>query len=179
MIIAAVRNEKELEYAVGTRVRTIFCLAPNINTLGRTIALAHSAGKKLFIHIDLADGIGKDRAGLEFVKSLGTDGIISTRVSTIKTAKELGLFTVQRFFIVDSQSVNTTIDGIRSSKADMAEIMPGLIPKVIVSLKKRLTQPIIAGGLIDREEEITNAINSGAAAVSTGKSEFWNLEINL
>lgn len=133
----------------------------------------HEAGKKCFIHLDLAEGIGKDRSGIEYLKSKGIDGIISTRTGTIKIARDLGLFTVQRFFIVDSRSVNTTIELWKTSKAQMIEIMPGCILKVIPKLKETVEVPIIAGGLIETEQEAVEAIKSGASAVSTGQRSLW------
>ncbi len=172
-IIAAVRNNYELEEAVKSNVWMIFMLAPNIEDIKGQAELVHKAGKKLFIHIDLAEGIGKDEYGIRFAKKAGVDGIISTRTSIIKIASKLGICTVQRFFIVDSQSVNTSIETAKQSKADMIEIMPGTVAKVIKKLKSELTMPIVAGGLIETREEIEEAINCGAAAISTGKKEFW------
>lgn len=172
-IIAAVRTEKEVRAALETGVETIFYLAPSIFSLPPAVEKVHGGGKQIFIHMDLAEGIGKDRAGLQLVKNLHVDGIISTRSGMIKMAKEIGLFTVQRFFIVDSHSVDTTLETIKASRPDMAEIMPGVVPKVIARLKAQTAVPIIAGGLIDSDEEIEKAFCSGAAAVSIGKAEFW------
>lgn len=173
MIIAAVRNERELEAARNSRIKMIFYLSPNILTLEENVKAVHAAGKKIFLHMDLAEGIGKDKPGLVYVKQLGVDGIISTRVNIIKAAREAGLFTVQRFFIVDSQSVATSLESIKASKPDMIEVMPGIVTKVIADLKADLNIPIIAGGLIETRREIEEAIHSGASAVSTGKQELW------
>ena len=93
--------------------------------------------------------------------------------SMIKTARKLGVFTVQRFFIVDSQSVNTTLEGIKASKPDMIEIMPGIVTKVIADLKSKLNIPIIAGGMIDSKMEVRDALLNGATAVSTSHRELW------
>lgn len=172
-VIAAVRNIESLKVAVDSSVEVIFDLAPNIFNLKEKVETVHKAGKKLFIHIDLAEGIGKDRTGIEFAKRMNVDGIISTRSNLIKTASEMGLLTVQRFFIIDSHSVATTTDALKNSKTDMIEVMPGVVSKVIKDLKERISQPIIAGGLIDEASEIKMAIDSGAAAVSTGAADFW------
>ena len=173
-IISAVRNQSELELAVKSSVSTVFLLSTNVEIVQKQIDLAHINDKKLFVHIDLADGIGKDVYGIRYLKKLGVDGIISTRTNIIKFARQEGLTTVQRFFIVDSHSVATTIDSLASSKADMIEIMPGTLTKVISRLKDTLSTPIVAGGLIETQAEIDGALNSGATAVSTGKSNFWN-----
>ena len=172
-VIAAARSEEELLEAVRSKVEIIFMLAPCIANIKRQTEMVHKAGKKLFIHLDLAMGIGKDEQGIRFVKSQGVDGIISTRTNIIKLAKKEKLFTVQRFFIVDSQSVYTAIESAGASRADMIEIMPGTVTKVIKRLKKELDLPIVTGGLIETTEEIEAAISCGASAVSTGKREFW------
>lgn len=172
-VIAAVRSEEELSYAICSGAEIIFLLAANIEELEGQAKRVHEADKKLFIHLDLAEGIGKDEYGIRFAKAKGADGIISTRSNIIKLAKKCNMITVQRFFIVDSQSVQTTVESAKSSKADMIEIMPGIIPKVIKRLKAELDVPIVAGGLIDSEEEIKNASDAGVSAVSVSKRDLW------
>lgn len=174
-VIAAVRDSEQLLLAAKSEADMIFMLTPNITKLKSHIEIAHNAGKKLFVHIDLAEGIGKDEYGIRFVNELGADGIISTRSNMIKLAKKIGMYTVQRFFIVDSHSVETTIETAKASKADMIEIMPGTVSKVIKTLKKELDMPIVAGGLIETTEEIEDAVLCGVAAISTGKKEFWDI----
>ena len=142
-------------------------------TLGDNIQEAHKSGKSLFIHIDLAEGIAKDKFGVQYVKSMGVDGIISTRANLIKFAKDEKLFTVQRFFILDSRSVEAITETVKTSKADMIEVMPGVVPKIIQRLKEKLTVPIIAGGLIETQEEAEAAEKSGAQAISTGAKCLW------
>lgn len=172
-VIAAIRDSESLKKALASGAELIFDLTPNVLTLKDKVAEVHKANKKIFIHLDLAEGIGKDRAGIEFCKLAGVDGIISTRSNLIKQASEANLLTVQRFFIIDSHSVGITVDTLKTSKADMIEVMPGVVPKVIESLKQNIKQPIIAGGLIDKKSEIIDAIKSGASAISTGADEFW------
>lgn len=172
-IIAAARNAQELLAALDSKVEIIFMLSPNISDIKKQTEIVHKAGKKLFIHLDLAEGIGKDEYGIKFVKEQGVDGIISTRTNIVKLAKKENLFAIQRFFVVDSQSVYTTIETAKTSKADMIEIMPGTMVKVIKRIKEEIDIPIIAGGLIETKEEFEAAISCGALAVSTGKKEFW------
>jgi len=174
-IIAAVRSSEELAAAISSGADTVFMLAPNIEELQGQLEAVHRAGKKLFIHIDLAEGIGKDEYGIRYVKRMGVDGIISTRTNIIRTARKAGMFTVQRFFIVDSHSVNTTIESSLASKADMIEIMPGTMAKIIQRLKKVLSMPIVAGGLIETASEVNEALGCGADAISTGKKELWGI----
>ena len=177
-IIAATRSDAEFLSACEGSVSVIFDLDSDIMTLSKKLKKAHECQKKLFVHIDLAGGLGKDASGIIFLKKMGVDGIISTKVNIIKLAREAGLSTVQRFFIVDSRSIHTTIESVKSSRPDMIEIMPATLSKVITRLVTELSVPIIAGGLIENESEARAAIDSGAAAVSTGQSTLWNGEIS-
>ena len=174
-IIAATRNSKEFHNALTSKVDIIFMLTPNIADIKKQAESAHEAQKKFFIHLDFAEGIGKDEYGIRFAKEQGVDGIISTRANIIKLAKKEGLFALQRFFIVDSQSINTTIETLKSSKASMIEVMPGNNPKAVKRLREKLDIPIIAGGLIETAEETMEIIKNGASAVSTGAEELWNI----
>ncbi len=172
-VIAAVRTEAEFEKAIKSQVSTVFMLAPNIDNIENQAEKAHKANKTFFIHIDLAEGIGKDEYGIKFAKTKGVDGIISTRTALIKHAKSQGLLAVQRFFVLDSHSVGTIVESAKTSKADMIELMPGTVTKVIRQIKAIFGTPIVAGGLIETKEEIAEAYRSGAVAVSTGRVELW------
>ena len=143
-------------------------------TLEKDVESAHAAGKKIFLHMDLAEGIGKDKAGLQYVKMKGVDGIISTKGHIIRTAREHGLLTVQRFFALDSQGISTIRDTLKLNPPHYIEIMPGVIPKLIKRFSD-LSIPIIAGGLIETKAEVTGALRCGAIAVSTGRQELWSV----
>jgi len=172
-IIAAISSDKSFEEAICSDVSIIFDLNPCILSLAEKIKSAHQNGKKIFIHIDLSEGIGKDRAAVHFIKNLGADGIISTRTNMIKFAHEAGLFSIQRFFAIDSRSVETAIESLKASRPDMIEILPGICDKVIKRMRSATDIPIIAGGLIETEEEIQTAIKSGASGISTGSEKLW------
>ncbi len=174
-IIAAVSDKQSFLDALDSNVDTIFYLTPNINTLESLIKESHLCGKKTYIHIDMAEGIGKDQYGIEFVSKFGIDGIISTRGNIIKIAKKLNLTTVQRFFAIDSHSINTAIETTNSIHPDMIEILPGVALGAIAKIKDNVSIPIIAGGLISAKKDVDNAIKSGAQAVSTSSQELWTI----
>ena len=57
-------------------------------------------------------------------------------------------------------------------RKDIGTGMPGVIGKAI----RRFAGcgiPVIAGGLVETKAEVTDAINCGAAAVSTGRESLW------
>ena len=170
-IIAAVHDDL-FEEALKSPANVIFLFGGNLLSISEKINQAKSMNKKFFIHIDLSEGIGKDRSGIEYLSRIGADGIISTRANLIRIAKEFGLLTVQRFFAYDSQGVKSIDEVIHTSSPDIVEILPGVIGKIIERFSSG-SIPLIAGGLIENKAEVTNAINSGAFAVSTGKKELW------
>lgn len=176
-IAAAIRTEKDFSTALRSNVDIVFLLHSNIMTVNQCIKEIHSAGKKVFIHVDFAEGIGKDKAGLEFLAKQGVDGVLTTRTSIVRMAKDMGLITVQRFFLVDSHSLGTSIDSIKFAKPDIIELMPGIVTKKIKEFHKMVDVPIVAGGIIETEEEVRAAIEAGAAVVSTGEVDLWNLEV--
>jgi len=107
----------------------------------------------------------------------GVDGILTTRTNIVRMAKEYNLTTVQRFFIVDSHSLNTSMESIKISKPDIIEIMPGIVTKKIKEFREKIATPIIAGGIIETELEVIAALEAGADIVSTGEVDLWNLNI--
>lgn len=173
-VCAAVRTREDFEVALESKVEVIYLLYSNILTVKQHIDEGHAMNKKIFVHMDFAEGIGKDRAGLEYIKSLGADGIVTTRTNLIRPAKEMGLFTIQRFFIVDSHSVDTAVESIRIAKPDVVEIMPGVVRKKIREFSQKVSTDILAGGLVEFPEDVDLAIEAGATAVSTNDRKLWN-----
>ena len=170
-VIAAVKDDRFSE-AIESPCKVVFLLGGNLLSLKKRIEAAHERGKIIFIHIDLSEGIGKDRTGIEFLSRLGADGIISTKSGLVRMAKDFGLLTVQRFFVYDSHGVSSISDTLTSSNPDIIEIMPGTVGKIIRKFSLHST-PLIAGGLIETNKEATEALSLGAMAVSTGKKELW------
>ncbi len=67
--------------------------------LGIKLCVLKRKEKKAFIHMDFIEGLGKDQKAIDYINEvIGPDGIISTRSNHIKYARDIGLFTIQRFF---------------------------------------------------------------------------------
>lgn len=172
-VIAAVQQEG-LSKALETPVSIIFHLGVNLINIKNVVTQVHNAGKCIFIHLDLAEGVGKDRAGISYLAQCGVDGVISTKPQLIRYAKEQGLITVQRFFALDSKGMDSIEEMCKTTSPHLMEIMPGVIGKAISRFSSS-NIPIIAGGLIETKSEVTAALRCGATAVSTGKAELWQL----
>ena len=56
----------------------------------------------------------------------------------------------------------------------MAEIMPGICPRVLRRLAGQMKTDIIARGMIERKGDILAALKAGAKGVSTSSVPLWN-----
>ena len=172
-VIAAVREE-QWERALSAPPELLFLLNASLLSIKQRCEEAHAAGKHVFVHLDLAEGIGRDKTGIRYLADCGVDGILSTKAQLIRWAKEQNLLAIQRFFVMDSQSMNSIADMVHSSEPHLMEIMPGVITKA-VSRFAGGPIPVIAGGLVETKAEVTAALKAGAMAVSTGKKDLWEL----
>lgn len=170
--IIAATDRNGWKDAVTSDCEVLFHLGADILTVKDDILFAKNHGKYVFVHIDLAEGIGKDKHGVLWLKNLGADGIISTRTQLIRVAKDANMLSIQRFFLLDTKGMHSVAETIENTRPDFIEIMPGVIPKAL-KLFSNGAIPVIAGGLIETKVEVTSALSSGAVAVSTGKKELW------
>lgn len=175
-VIAAVKDISKLDEAINSKSEIIFLLCGNIFNLEEAVKKAKAKDKLIFIHIDLIDGFSKDATALRYInEKICPDGIISTKNNQLKVAKELGLLTVQRLFIIDSLSIETTVKTSALINPDAIEILPGIMPRITKKLSTSLSVPVIVGGLISEAEDISKATQSGALGVSTSCNSLWSI----
>lgn len=178
-IIAAVRDVRDLEKAIASKVNAIFLLTGDINGILRCVESVRKAEKGVYIHLDLIKGLGQDRAAVRYLaRKVKPCGVISTRSNLLQSAKAEGLYTIQRIFMLDSLSVKTAMFSIRKTGPDAVECLPGIIPRVFSELAHEVRQPIIAGGLLKHESEVISTLRSGVKAVSVSNQRLWNYLIN-
>lgn len=175
-IIAAVKNEEGLQSALASRSAVVFVLYGNILNLPSIVSRIHQADKLAVVHFDLIDGASQKEIVLDFVKNSAlADGIISAKAAILKAAKKRRLFTVHRFFLIDSLSFNSLPKQYENSQADVIEIMPGcIVPKVLRWVDDMMKRPMIASGMICEAEEARSALSAGALAISTSNQSVWS-----
>lgn len=173
-VIAAVKDETGLKECLYSESQIIFLLFGDICSVGRYVEIAKSAGKMVFVHMDLINGLGNKEVAVDFIREhTGVDGIISTKPQLVKRAKKLGLFGILRIFVIDSMAFGNIEKQCASLVPDAVEILPGLMPKIIKKLCSTVNVPIIAGGLISDKEDVMNALNAGAVAISVTNQRVW------
>lgn len=175
-IIAAVKDDEGLEKCLkSAELSVVFVLYGEVSTIGGIVEKIKAAGKMAVVHMDLVAGLSSKTEAVDFISVYTkADGIISTRIEQVRHAKELGLSTIYRIFLLDSKVLDKLGTKIGES-ADIVEILPGLMPKMIAKLSKELRVPIIAGGLISDKEDVMAALKAGAIAISSTNESVWEM----
>lgn len=176
-VVGAIRNNEDLDLILRSEINIVFVLYGNILNIKHICDKLREKEKTVFIHIDMIDGLKSDQKGVEFIKeTVNPYGIISTKGINIKHASQLGMFTIQRIFIIDSLAFETGIKNIHDFNPDAVEVLPGIACKAIKSLCSKTKLPVIAGGLIKDKRDAMDALSVGAMAVSTSSKELWDID---
>ena len=179
-VIAAVKNDAGLQAAVEMEeIQVIFVLYGDVCTIPEILEKIKATGKKAMVHIDLIAGLSAKEISVEFIaRQTRADGIITTKPALVRRAKELGIFAVLRFFVIDSLALKN-IENLEmqcgTSRPDFIEVLPGVMPKVLGRIAKVSRIPMIAGGLITEKEDVIAALSAGAIAVSSTNQDVWKL----
>ena len=175
-VIPAVKDSITLEKALCSSNEIVFIIMSNIINIKDYCEKLKLKGKKVYIHIDMIDGLNSTNNGIDYiVNSVKPEGILTTKSNVVAHAYKNNINVIQRFFILDSLSYEKALQNIKENKIVAAEIMPGLMPKIIKKISSQTNVPIITGGLIKEKEEIINVINAGALSVSTTEVELWDI----
>lgn len=176
-VIAAVKDEEGLEECIKANgIGVVFILFGDICNIQEIVSKIKDTGRIAMVHMDLIAGLSCKDVALDFIKSnTKADGIITTKQTLIKHAKEIGLFTVLRCFVIDSMALINIEKQSHMIQPDVIEILPGAMPKILKKISKISKVPIIAGGLISDKEDVMAALSSGAVSVSTTNPNVWRL----
>lgn len=175
-IITAVKDEEGLAKAMETDSPVVFILYGTICTIADIVDQVKDHDKIAIVHVDLIGGLGSKEVVVDFIhQNTRADGIISTKAPLVKHAMELGMIGGQRTFLIDSMALDITRKQLAALRPDFMEIMPGVMPKILKTIRGYTDIPLVAGGLISDKKDILAAFDAGADAVSTTKPELWGL----
>lgn len=175
-VLPAIRKLKDFEKALETDSEFIVFLETRIGQLKSLVAHAKQENKKALVHVDLIQGLKSDDYGMEYlIHEVKPDGILSTRGNVISLAKKHHLLAIQRMFLLDRLALENNLKLIERFQPDCVEVLPGLMPSVIETIYEQTNLPIIAGGLISSETDVKAALDAGAVAVSTSRTNLWEL----
>ena len=177
-LIASIKEKEDIQKAIDSRAKIAFLLTGNLMNMQGIISELKSSGMYVFIHLDFIEGLSNTKSALQFIAQVWKPtGIITTKSNVVKLAKEEGLMTIQRIFLIDRAAVQKGIENIHACKPDAVEVLPGLMPKIIDDLSRKIRLPLIVGGLISEESEILAALKAGALAVSSGNPAMWQFDL--
>jgi glycerol uptake operon antiterminator len=174
-IAAGIKTQEDREYALAAHTKLLFLLKGDALSLAPYITEAHEQGKRVIVHVDLMSGIGKDRAGIEYLRQMGADGIITSRSQLIVAGRAEGILTIQRLLLLDDSGLEAGVRTIARSQPDVIEVLPGIIfPEVGVRLRKLLKGPFIAGGFLRTRKNVDRVLAAGATLCSSSTHELWH-----
>ena len=107
-VIAAVKDMEGLEDCLSLEnIQVVFLLFGDICSIAGLVDRVKNAGKIAMVHTDLISGLASNKEiAVDFLhRTTRMDGIISTRPNFISRARELGLITILRLFVIDSMAL--------------------------------------------------------------------------
>jgi glycerol-3-phosphate responsive antiterminator len=175
-VIAAIKDDSGLARCLEADSRVVFILYGDICTIADIVEKVKGAGKIALVHIDLIGGLASKEIAVDFIKKYTrADGIISTKPAMLRRAGELELFAVLRLFIIDSMALENLQKQVRAARADVIEVLPALMPKVIRKICGLSQRPVIAGGLVSEKEDVMALLKAGVISVSSTDQSIWFL----
>lgn len=175
-VIPAARSRDDFLYAVHhTAALSVILLFGDINNLPWLVRQAQDNKKRLILHIDLFEGIGKDKPGIRYLAQTGVAALITAEPQLGKHACEEGLFVIQRLFMTDSAAMRSGVNLLREFRPDAVEILPALTPPAVINeLTGEFAIPVLGGGLLRTAGDVAGALTSGVYAVSASRRELWS-----
>jgi glycerol uptake operon antiterminator len=174
-VAAVIRRAEELPRALASQVPAVFFLRAPAFHLGPLVWAVQARHKMAFVHIDLIAGLGKDRAGINFLaREIGVNGIITSHSGLVAAARAERVIAVQRLLLYDDLALPSALSALDHARPDIVEVLPGVIfPLVVDHIRARLSLPIIVGGFVTESSQQAAALERGAVAVSSSTARLW------
>ena len=174
-IIPAIRKPELVELAVASRGKLVYLLTGDPENIETMIQQILGADKIPIVNLDLLNGFSRDRYAVNYLKKVGARGIISTHLDPLRHALSIGLYGIQRTFLLDSGAMDTITNQLKNSPVHALEILPALVaPKFLDRVRLLgLDLPVVGGGLISTLKEVEGLLEQGLSAVSTSNPQMW------
>ena len=175
-VIASINDDDGLRDVLRVNCPVVFVLFGTVMTIPAIVETLKSAGRAVFVDVDLVDGFSNKPVVVDFLKKYTrADGVLSSKSIMVKAAKSAGFLAIHRLFLVDSFSYNNVPKQVSLSGADAVEVMPGCMPRVISWIRDDTDLPLIAGGLVCDKQDVVSALGAGAIAVASSNRDVWRM----
>jgi glycerol uptake operon antiterminator len=174
-IIPAVRKPEHLDLALKAHGKVIYFLTGNPENCESMIQTVLAAGKVPIVNLDLLNGFARDKFAVNYLKRCGACGIISTHVDVLRHVHSIGLYAIQRTFLIDSGAMDTITAQLKNTPVDALEVLPAQVAYRLLDRMRSIFPDtvITGGGLIDTMKEVEELLLQGLVAVSIGNPEMW------
>jgi glycerol uptake operon antiterminator len=175
LIIPAVRKAELVEQAIAASGKIVYLLTGDPENSESMFQRILAAGKLPIVNLDLLNGFSRDKYAVNYLKRVGARGIISTHLDPLRHAQSIGLYAIQRTFLLDSGAMDTITNQLRNTPVHALEILPAPVaPKMLDRVRAlSLDLPIVGGGLIQTMKEVEDLLKQGLSAVSTSNPQMW------
>jgi glycerol uptake operon antiterminator len=174
-IIPAIRKQEFVDQAAASRGKLVYLLTGDPENIEMMIQRIVAADKIPLVNLDLLNGFSRDRYAVSYLKKVGAQGIISTHLDPLRHALAIGLYGIQRTFLLDSGAMDTITSQLRNTPVHALEILPAMVaPKMLERVRSiHLDLPVVGGGLIQTMKEVEELLAQGLSAVSTSNPQMW------
>lgn len=174
-VIPEIKNDEWLKDLSGSDCGIAYIVYGDICNIDEIVDRVKEEGKLAIVHIDLIAGLSTKEICVDFIKKYTkADGIISMKPVMIKRANDLGLLTVQRFYMMDGFTYANIEKHVKSCNPDIVEFLPAGLAKVMKYLVETIDKPVVATGLSQDVEDVMGALKAGAIAVATTNKLLWD-----
>ena len=174
-VIPEIINDEWLEALPESDCDIVYIVYGEICTIPEIVEKVKEAGKMAIVHMDLIVGLSSKEISVDFLKKYTrADGIISMKPAMIKRANDVGLFTIQRFYLMDRFTYANIEKHIKNCNPDIVEFLPAGLSKVMSFLIEKIDRPVVASGLTQDKDDVMGALKVGAIAVATSNRRVWD-----
>ena len=174
-VIPAIRKPELVEQAAASRSKLVYLLTGDPDNVEQMIERLLAAEKIPLVNLDLLNGFSRDKYAVNYLKRTGARGIISTHLDPLRHALAIGLYGIQRTFLLDSGAMDTISNQLKNTPVHALEILPALVaPKMLERVRAISADlPVVGGGLIQTMKEVEELLAQGLSAVSTSNPAMW------
>src|SRR5260370_3315158 len=86
-VAAALKSDDDIQPALDSDALLLFMLKGDAFQLAPFVTQAHRLGKGIGVHVDLVSGIGKQRAGIQYLHQIRVDALITNRSQPISAGQ--------------------------------------------------------------------------------------------
>ncbi|MFE2441659.1 glycerol-3-phosphate responsive antiterminator [Stenotrophomonas sp. NPDC087984] len=174
-VVASVIGTEPLRQFLTAPAKVCILASFTVGQLPKVVPALVRAGKTVFVNVDSTPGLAQDRGALDYIKSLGAHGVVSTRLSLIEKGRPLGLLTMMKVFVTDRSNLSRSLDAISRGTPDLVEIMPAPIIGRMTARAQRAMSPSVAAGFVETPADVALALALGSAATATSDARLWHL----